>query len=85
MSDQKCIYQYSAGNFCGVIASDHTGVHFFQPPLEISAEAVEAAMSAYSAFMDENFPDDMEYNCHRQAIYPALEAALRVMQKGQDE
>jgi hypothetical protein len=63
----------------------HDGGHVFQPPLEIIEEAVETAMSAYSAFMDENFPDDMEYNCHRQAIYPALEAALRVIQKGQDE
>jgi hypothetical protein len=73
MSDQKCIYQYSAGNFCGVIASDHTGVHFFQPPLEISAEAVEA------------FQESGEYLLDDSTVRVGLEAALRVMQKGQDE
>jgi hypothetical protein len=52
-------------------------VHFFQPPLEITDEAVEAAAG------------HIAYSVEREPVLKvarlALEAALRVMQKGQDE
>jgi hypothetical protein len=88
MSDQKCIYRrYKSprpgSNDCGLSVDAHKEVrdHDFQPPLEISAEAVEAAVYAY---FDGNPPAPTE-SIYREDMRAALEAAYRVMQKGQDE
>jgi hypothetical protein len=85
VSDQKCIYRrYKSprpgSNDCGLSVDAHKEVrdHDFQPPLEITAEAVEAAEDVLRRYAYTRFSP---HDC----VQTAIEAALRVMQKGQDE
>jgi len=91
VSDQKCIYRYLSGAVCGLPKRDWrhdtTSVsHIFQPPLEITDEAVEAA--ALAVFEETWKPHELGSKVVvklRSELRTGIEAALRVMQKGQDK
>lgn len=105
MSDEKrCIYRYAdvfasdKVSICGqtVDGINHRDVmgdgrmHDFQPPLEITDEAVEAgARAAFHSDPEQDYPWERRANGtkndYRRDARAAIEAALRVMQKGKDE
>lgn len=95
-SDQKCIYRYLSGAVCGLPKRDWrhdtTAVsHIFQPPFEPTDEAVEAVNVVLDRYIcGFNQITIMLGTNHGRSLGPSitrdmLEAALRVMQKGQDK